>query len=486
LVTAYDFPGRRVVDWALLLPLAMPTYIVAFSYLDLWHPIGPLQSGLRAMLGYDTPRDLRLPDIRSMWGCIVLFGLVLYPYVYLPTRALFRMQAPALIQTSQTLGAGPLRIFLEVALPLARPAIAVGASLALMEALNDVGAAEFLAVRTLTVSVYSTWINQSSLPGAAQIALFMLAIVLTLLAVERWARRKRRYAATVRSATRLAPRRLRGAHAWFALGATTAPVVLGFCLPAGYLVVEAAKRLSFAGIEKRILTEILNTLAISATATLVVGLIAFALAYTLRQGRTLATHVLVRCATIGYAVPGTVMALGLLAPLGWFDNAVDALSTQLFGYSTGLLLSGSSAALLYAYVARFLAVGSGAMEAGFSRIPLSLDDAGRSLGATATGVARRIHAPLMLPAIAAAMLLAFVDCMKELPTTLLLRPLNFETLATHLYAEASRGTYESGAVAALLIILAGLLPIFLLSRLGQHSSPSNALPVRSPDVQTAP
>lgn len=475
LVTAYDFPGRRIVDWALLLPLAVPTYIIAFVYLDLWHPVGPLQSGLRAFLGYGSPGELRLPEIRSVWGCILLLGLVLYPYVYMPTRAVFRMQAAVLIEVSQTLGASPLRIFLRTALPLARPAIAIGTSLALMEALNDIGAAEFLGIRTLTVSIYSTWLNQSNLPGAAQIALFMLVLVLSLIAIERWARRKQRYSTTARQGTRLTPRRLRGPIGWIALAIASGPVILGFAIPAGYLAIEAAKRISFAGLEPRIIAEALNTLAVSAIATLIVTVIGFVLICTLRQGNALGTRVLVRCATLGYAIPGTVMAIGLLVPLGWFDNAIGTLSSQFFGVSTGLLLSGSSAALVYAYVARFLAVGAGGIEAGFSRIPLSLDDAGRSLGSTAAGVVRRIHAPLVLPATAAAALLVFVDCMKELPATLLLRPLNFETLATHLYGEAVRGTYESGAIAALMIVLAGLLPVVFLSRLGHWApNPSNS------------
>lgn len=469
LVTAYDFPGRRVLDWALLLPLAVPTYIVAFAYLDLWHPVGGLQTGLRELLGYSSPREFRLPDIRSMWGCILLLGLVLYPYVYLPARALFQMQAGGLIDASRTLGAGPWRTFFRVALPLARPAIAVGASLALMEALNDIGAAEFLGVRTLTVSIYSTWVNRSSLPGAAQIALVMLAIVLSLIALERWARRRQRYAASGRQAARLSPRRLSPLRGLLALAVCCIPVTLGFIMPAGYLLVEAARRFSFAGLEQVILRETLNTLMISAVATVLATLIAFVLAYTLRLARAPATQALVRCASLGYAIPGTVLAIGLLGPLGWFDNGIDTLSSQLFGLSTGLLLAGSGAALVYAYVARFLAVSSGGIEAGFSKIPHSMDDAARSLGATAGRVARRIHAPLGRPAIAAAMLLVFVDCVKELPATLLLRPLNFETLATHLYGEAARGTYESGAVAALLIVLAGLLPIVLLSRLSHHA-----------------
>jgi iron(III) transport system permease protein len=469
LVTACDFPGRRLLDWALLLPLAVPTYIIAYAWLDLWHPVGALQTGLRALLGYDSPRDLRLPDIRSMGGCILLLGLALYPYVYLPARAAFRTQAAGLMEAARLLGAGPWRGFFRVALPLAHPAIAAGASLALMETLNDIGAAEFLGVRTLTVSIYSTWSNRSSLAGAAQIALFMLAIVLMLLFLERWARRHQHYAASARQNRPLAPVRLRGWTGWLACVLTALPVLLGFVLPAGYLAVEACKRIRFDGIDPAIWVEVGNTLKVSFFATLLVAVLAFVLVNTQRQANRPLAQGLTRLAGFGYAIPGVVLALGLLAFVGALDNALSALLEKTLGISTGLLLTGTSFLLVYACVARFLAVGIGGMEAGFSRIPRSIDDAARVLGAGAGRVAIRIHLPLGWQAIAAAMLLTFVDCMKELPAALLLRPMNFETLATHLYGEAARGTYESAAIAALLIVLVGLPPVILLSRQGNHA-----------------
>src|SRR5690606_30670244 len=471
LVTAYDFPGRRILSWALLLPLAVPTYIVAFPYIELLHPIGPIQTGLRDLLGYNSPRDLRLPDIRSMGGCILLLGLVLYPYVYLPTRALFMMQVSGVLEASRTLGASPGRTFRRIALPLARPAIAVGASLALMEALNDIGAAEFLGVRTLTVSIYSTWVNRGSLAGAAQIALFMLAIVVSLIALERWARRHQRYATSARQSRMIGPQPLRGIAGLSLVALAWLPVLLGFILPTSYLALEAVKRIQFAGIEPTIIRETFNTLSIAASATLVTTGLAFVLAYSLRLSHNShGARALVRCASLGYAIPGTVLAIGLLAPLAWVDAGLDNLSRQVLGVGTGLLISGSSAALLYAYVARFLAIGSGGLEAGLSKVPLSLDDAARSLGANANRRAGRSHAPLSRTALAAAMLLIFVDCMNELPATLLLRPLTFDPVASRLYAEAARGSYESGAVAAVLIVVAGLIPILLLTRYGNQKA----------------
>ena len=470
LVTAYDFPGRRILDWALLLPLAVPTYIVAYAYLDLLHPIGPVQTALRGLLGIASPRDFRLPEIRSLGGAILLLGFVLYPYVYLSVRALFLMQAVGLVEAARTLGASRRTIFFKVALPLARPAIAVGAALALMETLNDIGASEFLGIRTLTLSVYSTWINQSNLPGAAQIALVMLVVVVALVLVERWARRRQRFAAVTQRSGRPARVRLGGARGWLGLALGLAPVLLGFVFPAAYLVDQAVRRIAFAGLSSGILSETLNTVGVSAAATVVAVVLGLTVAYAARLNRGPLGNLLLRGASLGYALPGTVLAIGLLVPLAGLDNAVDGASRQVLGISTGLILSGSAAALVYAYVARFLAIASGGAESGFDKLPRSLDHSARTLGETAGGALLRVHLPLVRPAIGAAAILVLVDCMKELPATLLLRPLNFETLATHLYGEAARGTYEDGAIAALAIVLVGLVPVMLLARLSRPSA----------------
>lgn len=464
LVTAYRFPGRRVFDWALLLPLAIPTYIMAYASLDLMHPLGPVQGALRAVLGIDSPADFRLPDIRSMWGAILLFGLVLYPYVYLATRAMFLMQSACVIDVSRTLGAGRLASFFRVALPLARPAVAVGLSLVLMETLNDLGASDILGVRTLTVSIYSTWVNSSSLEGAAQIAIVMLFFVVALVVLERYARRRQRYNAQAQRSRRIAPVQLAGFRAAAAAVACATPILFGFLLPAGYLVSTASKDIAFRGLSPQLLTEAWHTVLLAATATAVTMLLGLTLAYTTRLVRGPLPPALVRIGSIGYAIPGTVLAVGLLVPLASFDNAVDGVMRGWFGVSTGLLLSGTGFALIYAYSVRFLAISAGGAEAGFQKISPSLDGAARNLGETVSGVVRRVHIPLLRPALGGAALLVFVDAMKELPATLLLRPLNFETLATHVYAEASRGTYEDGSVAALLIVLVGLIPVALLAR----------------------
>lgn len=467
LVTAYRFPGQRFFEWALLLPLAVPTYIIAYAYLDILHPVGAVQGALRWGLGYASPREFRLPDIRSMWGCIFLMGLVLYPYVYLTTRAMFLTQAANLVEVSRTLGVRRGAVFHRVALPLARPAIAVGASLALMETLNDVGATQFLGVQTLTVSVYTTWINRSDMPGAAQISLVMLALVVLLILLERHARRNQRYAAAAQRPRPMTPERLTGGRAAAAWLACFLPIALGFVAPAIYLCVEAFKRYRFSGISPRIWHEVYNTVTVSLIAALLILLGGLVIAYAARThtGRDMA--VATRIATVGYAVPGTVLAIGLLLPIGLFDRTLANAVESLTGHAPGLLLLGSGGALVLAYSARFMAISSGGIEAGFSRISPSLDHAARTLGRTPADVFLSVHLPLSRAAIVSAGLLVFVDCMKELPATLLLRPLNFETLATHLYGEAARGTYEDASIAALLIVLIGMLPVILLSRIGR-------------------
>lgn len=461
LVAAYDFPSRKILVWALLLPLAVPTYIIAFAYLDLLHPIGPIQSALRAVLGYDSPRQFRLPDLRSLAGAVFVLGFVLYPYVYLSTRVMFMTQAASLIAAARTLGAGRMGVFFRVALPLARPAIAVGVSLALLETLNDIGASEFLGVQTLTVSVYTTWITRSDLAGAAQIALTMLAFVLALVLLERRGRKRQRYANTQRMRP-MQPQRLRGAAALAAFVLGWIPVLLGFVAPALYLVAETYKRLHLVGgVSGQLLSSLGNTLVVAASATVVTVVCGLAVAWAARNLGAGAgpARACARVASLGYAVPGTVLAIGLLAPFAWIDQAAG----KLLGLP-GMLLMGSIGALVCAYTIRFLAISTGGIEAGLARIPPSLEHASRLLGENASGTLRRVHLPLLRPALAAAALLVFVDTMKELPATLLLRPMNFDTLATWLYAEAARGTYEEGAVAALAIVLAGLAPVILLAR----------------------
>jgi iron(III) transport system permease protein len=461
LVTACDFPGRRVLHWALLLPLAMPTYIVAFAYLDLLHPIGPVQGAIRWLLGFDSPREFRLPDLRSMPGAILLLGFVLYPYVYMTARAMFMTQPAHLLEAARTLGESRWGAFARVALPLARPALAVGLSLALLEALNDIGASEFLGVNTLTVAVYTTWITRSDLAGAAQIACAMLFAVVALVLLERHGRRHQRFGSAQRMHA-MQPRRLHGTAAWAATAATALPVLIGFAAPALYLVWETIKRIQGGGgVSQGLVASLGNTLSLAGGVTVVAVAAGLVVAWATRRSGGASRNVRwqARASTLGYALPGTVLAIGLLTPALAFDAALAAVLGQ-----DGLPLMSLGVVLVLACAIRFLAIPVGAIEAGLSRIPPAIEQAARLLGESGNGTLRRVHLPLLRPALISAVLLVLVDVMKELPATLILRPFNFDTLATWLYAEAARGTYEEGAVAALAIVLAGLLPVAVLAR----------------------
>lgn len=468
LITAYQFPTRGILSWALLLPLAVPTYIVAFAYLDILHPIGPVQSVIRDILGYTSPRQFRLPDLRSLPGAIFLLGFVLYPYVYLSTRAMFSTQAASLLEAARVLGESQRSVFYRVALPMARPAVAVGVSLALLETLNDIGASEFLGIQTLTVSIYTTWVTRSDLAGAAQIALSMLVIIASLIMIERYGRRHQRYSQNQRSHP-VQPFQLKGGAALVAMALGWAPVIIGFIAPALYLLNESYKHLHLTGaISDQLLSSAWNTVRIAflaTTVTIIAGLLVAWTARTVRYGQKRHFAVsLARLSSIGYAIPGTVLAIGMLSPLVFFDSTFNTIIGWFKDTPPQLLLMGSTTALVLVYMIRFLAISAGGIEAGLSRIPPSIEHASRLLGETPSGTLKRVHLPLLRPALGAAALLIFVDTMKELPATLLLRPMNFETLATWLYAEAARGTYEEGAIAALAIVIAGLIPVVLLAR----------------------
>jgi iron(III) transport system permease protein len=476
LVTAHDFPGRSVLHWALLLPLAMPTYIVAFAYLDLLHPIGPVQGAIRWVLGFDSPRQFRLPDLRSMPGAIFVLGIVLYPYVYMTARAMFMTQPAHLLEAARTLGESRRGAFFRVALPLARPALAVGLSLALLETLNDIGASEFLGVNTLTVAVYTTWIARSDLAGAAQIACVMLCVVVALVWLERHGRKHQRFGSAQRMRA-VQPRRLHGGAAWTATAATALPVLIGFVAPACYLVWESAKRLrQGGGISHGLIASLGNTLALAAGVTTMAVAAGLVVAWAARGQGSSGNRARwqARAASTGYAVPGTVLAIGLLTPALAFDAAL----ATLFGWE-GLPLMNAGIVLVAACAIRFLAMPVGSIEAGLARIPPAIEQASRLLGETTGGTLRRVHLPLLQPAIATGALLVFVDAMKELPATLLLRPANFDTLATWLYAEAARGTYEEGAIAALAIVVAGLLPVMLLARNQRGTPPVAPVPEKA-------
>jgi len=463
LTTMCQFPGRTLFRWALLVPLAVPTYISAFAAVEVFDFTGPLQSGLRALFGFTSSRDYWFPEIRSLGGAIFILTFVLYPYVYLTTRVMFLTQSVNMLDVSRTLGAGPWKMFLRVALPLCRPAAAVGVTLVLMECINDIGAVEFFGVRTLTFAVYDTWLNRSSLSGAAQLACVLLIFVLGLIALERYGRKKQRFHSAGKD-TYARPRlTLSGPATVLAWTACATPILIGFGLPAYVLMRFTLRRLE--GFLNPALYEAAATSFILAAITaLVTIVIATGLAFAARNRPSAATRAAIRFATIGYAVPGTVLAVGILIPLAGFDNMIDSLARSMFDVSTGLLLTGSSFALIYAYSARFLAVSYGTVESGMTRISPQYTMVARTLGRSELGALWRVQLPLLRPALLTASLLVFVDTMKELPATILLRPFGLETLATMVYTAASVEVFEEGAIAALAIVMVGILPVVLLSR----------------------
>uniref|UniRef100_Q07J84 Binding-protein-dependent transport systems inner membrane component n=1 Tax=Rhodopseudomonas palustris (strain BisA53) TaxID=316055 RepID=Q07J84_RHOP5 len=463
LISSYDFPGRAWLVWLMPLPLAIPTYISAYVYVDLFEPLGLVHRSLAMLMPLQEAVQL-LPNLRSLPGAVVVIGLVLYPYVYLSARTMFQSQSADLAEAARVLGAGRWTIARRVLLPTARPALAVGVALVSLETLNDIGASEYLGVRTLTVAIFNTWLNRGSLAGAAQLALVALGLVALLIAIERFGRRKVSVEFSSENPRLRLRKPLAGAAGWLAATACGLPALLGFGLPAAYLIGESLRRSAFAQIDPSLWRDAWHSVSLAATATalaLALGLIVI-LARRWRAGPLAASAA--SAAQMGYALPGLVLALGLLAPLLAIDGALNALAASLGVVSPGLLLIGSGGAVVAAYVIRFLAVPTGLLDAGFARIPRDYDDCARAAGASRLTELARIDLPLLRPAMIGAAIVVFVDCLKELPATLLLRPLNVETLSTSIYQYASRGSFEEGAPAALLIVAASILPVIWLTR----------------------
>lgn len=479
LVTMCRFPMRSLFEWMLLLPLAVPSYVVAYVYTDLLDYAGPVQGALRALFDWSSRRDYWFPEIRSLGGAIAMMTLVLYPYVYLLARAAFLEQSVCVLEASRTLGKSPWQSFVRVALPLARPAIVVGLMLVLMETLNDFGTVDFFAVATLTIGIYDVWLNMNSIAGAAQLAMVTLTIVLFPIIAERWARRKQRFHHTTPRYRPLAAAALSPMRAIGAAAACLLPVLLGFVVPAAALLRFALTHRPAT--PRRFLDLAANSLALSCTTAACAIAIGLFLAYGLRTSRSRVLAAVARFASVGYAIPGAVLAVGVVVSLAAWDNAVDAVLRDHLGVAPGMLLSGTMAAMIFGYLVRFLALSQGAAEASLSRITPNMDGAARTLDHTPLSTLRRVHLPLMRGSLMTAAILVFVDCMKELPLTLLLRPFNFETLATEVHQLASAELLEQSAPAALAIVATGILPVVVLSRTIRRSRPgSRHVPGRRP------
>ncbi|MDP6947764.1 MAG: iron ABC transporter permease [Arenicellales bacterium] len=464
-VTMCRFPGRKVFEWLLLLPLAIPAYVIAYAYTDFLEFAGPVQRFLRSVFGWESMQDYWFPNIRSLGGAIMMMGLVLYPYVYLLARSAFLEQSVNVLEASRTLGRGPWRTFSTVSLPAARPAIAVGVSLALMETLNDYGTVDFFAVYTMTAGLVDVWLGMGSLAGGAQIATTMLVFVVLLIMLERMSRRHQKLYQQAGSRYKPLPAYpLRGLRAAAAVTVCVLPVLAGFLIP-----VLVLARLTVIYFDRSWTPDfqvyVFNSVALSVAAAVLALAIALFVAYSrrLHGGRILGLAT--RVATLGYAVPGAVLAVGILVPFAAFDNTVDALLRKYLGISSGLLLSGTVAAVLFAYVVRFLAIAMGQVESSLEKVSPSMDMAARTLGYRAGQTLVRYHLPLIRGGMLTAAMIVFVDCMKELPATLLLRPFNFDTLATHVYEFASDEMLGEASLGSLTIVGVGLIPVVLLSRM---------------------
>jgi len=469
LVVMCRFPGRRLFEWALLLPLAVPTYVIAYAYTDFLQFSGPLQGWLRDLFGWSFG-DYWFPEVRSLGGAATLITLVLYPYVYMLARASFMEQSVCMLDVGRTLGRGPWQLFRSVAIPLSRPALVGGVSLALMETLNEFGAVQYFGVDTFTTGIYRTWFGLGEQVAAAQLAACLLAFVIALVLLERWSRGKRRYFHTSSRYQQLPEFQLGG---WASAGAFLAcllPILGGFLIPSGILAelaIEQGDALfgsSFIGYAR-------NSLVLASIAALIAVTLAVVLSYGVRLNDTRLTRTATRISAMGYAIPGSVVAVGILIPFAWLDNTINTWLLSRGGEVIGLIFSGSAFILIYAYVVRFLAVSFNAVEASLGKVTPSMDAASRTLGQTATGTLKRVHTPIMRGSLLAACILVFVDVMKELPATIILRPFNFDTLAVRAHSLAADERLAEASTASLAIVVVGIVPVILLSLAMRRSRP---------------
>lgn len=472
LVTMCRFPGSRIFEWALLLPLAVPGYVLAFVITDQLEYAGTVQVFLRDIFGWTRPQDYWFPEVRSLESAAIVLTLVLYPYVYLLARAAFLEQSVCALEVARTLGKSSWGSFFSIALPLARPAIVVGVMLALMEVLNDFGTVDYFAVQTFTAGIFDVWLNMNSTAGAAQLSTVLLAFVLVLIVLERTARRGKKFHHTSMKYSELPSYRLRGKRAVGAFIACAVPVLLGFVLPASVLANYA---LDFyqETLEADYFQFVANSLTLSASAAVVAVLIGLFLAYAVRLSPSPMVKFAARAASVGYAIPGAILAVGVLWPLGALDSMISMFG-EYAGIAMGALMAGTIVPILYGYLVRFLALAYGAAESSLDKVTPNMDGAARTLGATPFGALKSVHYPLMRGSLLTAGILVFVDCMKELPLTIILRPFNFDTLATFVYQYASDELIEESALGALTIVGAGIIPVILLSVTITRSRPGSS------------
>ena len=471
LVTMTRFPGSRILEWALVLPLAMPAYIIAYTYTGMLDVGGPLQGWIRESFDLRFG-DYWFPNVRSLGGAVAMLALVLYPYVYLLSRTAFLEQSVCVLEVSLTLGASPWRAFTRVAIPLARPAIIAGLSLVLMETLADYGTVQYFGVSAFTTGIFRTWFGLGSITAAAQLAAVLMIFILFLVLTEHWSRQQARYHHTSNKYSRLPELQLTGWKRVAAMIYRILPVLLGFLIPFIQLSFWAVD--TWHLIDKdSFFTLFMNSLELASITAVIALLLGIFITYSKRLRPTLTLRGVVRVMGLGYAIPGTVIAVGVLIPFAWFDNTLDAWMREHFDIATGLLLSGTLIAVVFAYLVRFLPVALNTLDAGLGKIKPTMDDVGRSMGLSPLQILRRVHVPLLQGSLLTASLLVFVDVLKELPATLILRPFNFNTLAIRTYELANQERLAEAASSALLIVLAGILPVIILSKSISRSRPGH-------------
>ncbi len=461
LVTMYRFPMSRYLEWALLLPMAIPAYIIAYSYTGMLDVAGPLQTSLREITGWQY-RDYWFPEIRSLGGAITMLSLVLYPYIYLLARAAFIEQSVCVLEVSRTLGCNAIDAFRRVALPLARPAIMVGLSLVVMETLADYGTVQYFGVSVFTTGIFRTWFGLGNSLAAAQLSALLLVFVAVFLYLEKRSRRQARFHHTSNRYSSLMQQQLNKGSGLCALVSCVTPVLLGFIIPLLFLINLALDTYSEV-LGKDFYLLLFNSLLLAFATAILALLIALFMAYSNRNSASSINRFMVRFVSMGYAIPGTVIAVGVLIPFAWFDNTLDAFLTEYFNISSGLLISGTVVILIFAYLTRFLAVSINTVEAGLIKIKPSMDEVAKTIGMSPISIIKRIHMPMMRGSLLTALLLVFIDVLKELPVTLILRPFNFNTLAVRTYELANEERLADAAVPALAIVLAGVIPVIMIS-----------------------
>ena len=471
LVTMYQFPGRQMLSWSLLLPMAIPAYIIAYTYTGLLDAAGPVQTQLREVFGWEFG-DYWFPEVRSLGGAIVMLALVLYPYVYLLSRAAFLEQSVCVLEVSRSLGCGPYRSFFKVALPLARPSIIAGLSLVMMETLADYGTVQYFGVATFTTGIFRTWFGLGSSVAAAQLSAVLLVFITLVILLEAWSRRQARYHHTSARYSRLRRKPLRGVYKVAATLACLLPLCFGFVVPALQLSSWSLQTWSVV-VDKDFFALVGHSVELAVMASLLALVFALFIAYGKRVLANPLSVVIVRFLNTGYAIPGTVVAVGVLIPFAWLDNRIDAWLRAHLDISSGLLFSGTLFALVFAYLVRFLPVALNTVEAGLTKIRPSMDEAGRSMGIGRGQILRQVHVPMLRGSLLTALLLVFVDVLKELPATLILRPFNFNTLAIRTYELANEERLADAASPALAIVLVGIIPVIILSRSIARSRPGN-------------